>query len=137
MTREDLQKKVGITWVGYRDYDSANEMLQQAGEDYAIVKITTDSFDGEVLGYVVMRKDVDPVGGASMNNYDVIRMAAEVMPEKVMPATPEELAEFARIVAANEREACAKLCEGMARDSFDIRGAALEVAAERIRARGE
>jgi hypothetical protein len=51
-----------MIWIGYRDYDSANKMLQQAGEDYAIVKITADSFDGEVLGYVVMRKDVDPVG---------------------------------------------------------------------------
>jgi hypothetical protein len=51
-----------MIWIGYRDYDSANKMLQQAGEGYVIVKITADSFDGEVLGYVVMRKDVDPVG---------------------------------------------------------------------------
>lgn len=46
-----------------------------------------------------------------MINYDVFKIAAEVMPEKVMPTTPEELAEFARIVAAAEREACAKVCE--------------------------
>lgn len=52
-----------MIWIGYRDYDSANKMLQQVGENYVIVKITADSFDGEVLGYVVMRKDVDPVGG--------------------------------------------------------------------------
>ena len=52
-----------MIWIGFRDYDSANKMLQQAGEDYAIVTITADSFDGEVLGYVVMRKDFDPVGG--------------------------------------------------------------------------
>ena len=51
-----------MIWIGYRDYDSANKMLQQAGEGYVIVKITADSFDGKVLGYVVMRKDVDPVG---------------------------------------------------------------------------
>jgi hypothetical protein len=36
-----------------------------------------------------------------------------------------------------EREACAKLCEEMARRHDDIRRAALEVVAEWIRARGE
>jgi hypothetical protein len=46
------------------------------------------------------------------------------------------MAEFAALVAAAEREACAKLCEQMAWDCDDIRRAALEVAAERIRARG-
>ena len=35
-----------------------------------------------------------------------------------------------------EREACAQLCERMARRTEDIRRAALEVAAENIRARG-
>lgn len=35
-----------------------------------------------------------------------------------------------------EREACAKVCEEMARRHDDIRRAALEVAAEWIRARG-
>ena len=62
MIRYEIKKKESMTWIGYRDYDSANKTLQQAGEDYAIVKITADSFDGEVLGYVVMRKDIDPVG---------------------------------------------------------------------------
>ena len=52
-----------MTWIGFRDYDSANKMQKQLGEDYVIVTITADSFDGEVLGYVVMRKDFDPVGG--------------------------------------------------------------------------
>ena len=37
---------------------------------------------------------------------------------------------------AAEREACAKLCERMARRTDDIRRAALEVAAENIKARG-
>ena len=38
-----------------------------------------------------------------------------------------------------EREACAELCERMARriNSLDIRTAALEMAAENIRARGQ
>jgi hypothetical protein len=35
-----------------------------------------------------------------------------------------------------EREACAELCELMARRTQDIRRAALEMAAENIRARG-
>jgi hypothetical protein len=35
-----------------------------------------------------------------------------------------------------EREACAELCERMARRTQDIRKAALEMAAENIRARG-
>lgn len=39
--------------------------------------------------------------------------------------------------AEREREACAKLCEEMARRHDDIRRAALEVVAEWIRARGE
>lgn len=36
-----------------------------------------------------------------------------------------------------EREACAQLCERMARRTEDIRRAALEAAAENIRARGQ
>lgn len=36
-----------------------------------------------------------------------------------------------------EREACAELCERMARRTNDIRRAALEAAAENIRARGQ
>jgi len=40
------------------------------------------------------------------------------------------------LAVAAEREACAKLCEEMARRHDDIRRAALEVAAEWIRARG-
>tara|TARA_R110000868_G_scaffold175193_1_gene412146 strand:+ start:289 stop:486 length:198 start_codon:yes stop_codon:yes gene_type:complete len=36
-----------------------------------------------------------------------------------------------------EREACAKVCETMARRTNDIRRAALEIAAENIRERGQ
>ena len=45
----------------------------------------------------------------------------------------------AQIEAAvlEEREACAKVCETMARRTNDIRSAALESAAENIRARGQ
>jgi hypothetical protein len=44
---------------------------------------------------------------------------------------------FAALVAASEREACAKLCDHMAARCNDIRAAALESAAEAIRARGQ
>ena len=44
---------------------------------------------------------------------------------------------FAALVIAAEREACAELCERMARRTDDIRSAALEMAAENIRARGQ
>lgn len=47
------------------------------------------------------------------------------------------LREFAALVAVFEREACAQLCERMARRTDDIRRAALEAAAENIRARGQ
>ena len=48
----------------------------------------------------------------------------------------DEIEAFAELVAEAEREACAKLCEEMARRHDDIRRAALEVVAEWIRARG-
>jgi hypothetical protein len=68
-----------------------------------------------------------------------------------MNYTPEEIAELlkerpnqlhyiaglVRRAVEAEREACAKLCEEMARRHDDIRRAALEVVAEWIRARKE
>ena len=76
-----------------------------------------------------------------MNREEIIRMAREAWfgdgPENVH--VPKELERFAALVAAAEREACAELCERMARriNSLDIRTAALEMAAENIRARGQ
>ena len=54
-----------------------------------------------------------------MNRGDIIRMVREVADkDKVDPylnefvvLTPEELERFAALVAAHEREACARLCE--------------------------
>jgi predicted dithiol-disulfide oxidoreductase (DUF899 family) len=43
---------------------------------------------------------------------------------------------FATLVAERECEACAKVCDRMAARCNDIRAAALESAAENIRARG-
>jgi hypothetical protein len=44
---------------------------------------------------------------------------------------------FANVVAQHEREACAKVCDHMAVRYEDMRGAALESAAESIRLRGQ
>jgi hypothetical protein len=49
----------------------------------------------------------------------------------------EELVAFAKLVAEHEREACAKVADHMASRCNDIRAAALESAAENIRARGQ
>ena len=49
----------------------------------------------------------------------------------------ELLQRFANLVAAAEREACAKYLEGYATKFNDIRSAALEVVAEHLRARGQ
>ncbi len=50
---------------------------------------------------------------------------------------PTKLEQFAERIAAAEREACAKVCFEMAQRHNDIRSAALEMASEYIRARGE
>ena len=50
---------------------------------------------------------------------------------------PTKLERFAERIAAAEREACAKVCFDMAQQHNDIRSAALEMASEYIRARGE
>jgi len=47
----------------------------------------------------------------------------------------DELQKFAALVAAHEREECAQVCIRMADRCDDLRKAALEVAAENIRAR--
>jgi hypothetical protein len=77
-----------------------------------------------------------------MTHYNLFRMAAEVMPELIMPSTPEELEQFASIVAAGEREACAKIADEefgstlMIGDAQPKNSSAWRIAAA-IRARGE
>jgi tetraacyldisaccharide-1-P 4'-kinase len=51
--------------------------------------------------------------------------------------TDKDIVRFAKLVAEKEREACAKVCETMARRTNDIRTAALEMAVENIMARGQ
>ena len=81
-----------------------------------------------------------------MTRDDIIRMAREVdLHERVKDGVGyvvripnlEKLERFAALVAAAEREACAKVCFEMAQRHNDIRSAALEMASECIRARGE
>ncbi len=70
-----------------------------------------------------------------MTNEDIDRMLEQAVRE----AAPHELYKypFARIVAAAEREACAKLCDEYARSGSDHEaGAALNIQ-DAIRARGE
>jgi hypothetical protein len=84
-----------------------------------------------------------------MTRDDIIRMAREAGFNQILATNAgedawiddgfyvEELKNFAVLVAAAEREACAKVCFDMAQQHNDIRSAALEMASEYIRARGE
>ena len=59
--------------------------------------------------------------------------------DDVSPLEGDDLAfyeRFADFIRADEREACAKVCDHMASRCNDIRAAALESAAENIKARG-
>ena len=73
-----------------------------------------------------------------MNREDIIRMAREANIKQAIE-TPHllmvhELERFAALVAAAEREACAKVCDEMA--SRDTLSNYYKVAANAIRARG-
>ena len=74
-----------------------------------------------------------------MNRYNLFRMAAEVMPELIMPTTPEQLEQFANIIAAAEREACAKVCDvQIASEALtELEKYRAGFIADAIRARGE
>jgi hypothetical protein len=56
---------------------------------------------------------------------------------RVKVYTADQMREFAQMAALAEREACAKVCDHMAARCNDIRAAALESAAENIRARSD
>ena len=76
-----------------------------------------------------------------MNRDDIIRMAREAgLWPAVTDVFPKELERFAALVAEHEREACAKLCEEMARPIDDISTTIQWVASEcaaAIRQRGK
>ena len=67
-----------------------------------------------------------------MNREDIIRMAWEALwPRQQILNDLPEISRFAALVAAAEREACAKVCE----ERSMVKGG--EVFAAKIRARGE
>ena len=63
-----------------------------------------------------------------MTQDEIIEMAKEAHISAVFPASEKSLERFANLVAAKEREACAKVCE---KTFFSIH------AVQAIRARGE
>ena len=68
----------------------------------------------------------------------VLEMAEKSSPSKQDWWKDDDALEaFAALVREDEREACAKVCDYMASRCNDIRAAALESAAENIRARGQ
>lgn len=73
-----------------------------------------------------------------MNQDDIIRMAREAKADYddgVWLLMPDELQRFAALVAANEREACAKLCDAELAEFGEFDADVRDVAAA-IRARG-
>jgi hypothetical protein len=73
-----------------------------------------------------------------MTRDDIIRMAREAgLWPAVTDSFLKELQEFAALVAAAEREACAKLCIEMASWHGDLVTAAYDSAADAIRKRGQ
>ncbi len=73
-----------------------------------------------------------------MNNEDIIRMAREAWGEhhEIFWFDDDGIERFAALVAAAEREACAKVCDDQ--DTYgDVVGCWLEVLATKIRARGQ
>jgi hypothetical protein len=73
-----------------------------------------------------------------MNRKDIFRMAREADREWDCDRNMVEWVEcFAALVAAAEREACAKVCESVAALVSDSKAAGAEECAAAIRARGE
>lgn len=72
-----------------------------------------------------------------MNRDDIIRMAQEAFKvEFIVESDKPRLERFAALVAAAEREECAKVCED-SRDAYDGDGEIASWCAYGIRARGQ
>ena len=72
-----------------------------------------------------------------MNREDIIRMAREAYGDWYPHAVPHELERFAALVAAHEREACAKVCEARNMGDNNREDAEAKRCAAAIRSRGE
>lgn len=53
------------TLIGFSTLKDAQRCLHQLPSGYVIAAVTEGAFSGKVLAYVVIHKDVDPVGGPS------------------------------------------------------------------------
>lgn len=69
-----------------------------------------------------------------MNREEIIKLAREAYGDWYPNAVPPELERFAALVAAAEREACAKVADEIGDDDEDCHA---WTAADAIRARGE
>jgi hypothetical protein len=83
--------------------------------------ITPNKFATDLWGMMQMAID------------EAVAAEREACGEAAMKAAEKAIA----VAIELEREACAKVCETMARRTNDIRRAALEIAAENIRERGQ
>jgi hypothetical protein len=73
-----------------------------------------------------------------MTRDEIIRMAREAgLPEAIIEMTPVAFERFAALVAAAEREACAKVVEEFDFEYQDDSAGSLEGASAAIRARGQ
>jgi hypothetical protein len=73
-----------------------------------------------------------------MTQDEIIEMAEQSGLHATLYFRKEQLREFAKLVAAKEREACAKICDDLFSDSESISGRIwTNGCAEAIRARGE
>lgn len=50
-----------VTWIGFRTLREAQRCINALTSDYVIAAVTEGRFDGDVLAYVVIHKDVDPI----------------------------------------------------------------------------
>ena len=72
------------------------------------------------------------------NSYDQAELGAlEWALVNLPPQQGPDVDRLVELARADEREACAKVCDQMAQRTQDIRSAALESAAENIRARSD
>ena len=72
-----------------------------------------------------------------MTQDEIVDMAVQAGFDEHHAKFDTRIEAFAKLVAAKEREACAKVCDRMAPIYEDLGGSALESAAEAIRARGQ
>lgn len=49
---------------GFKTSEEAQRFLETVGDDYVICKVVNNQFhfEGEVLAYLVIHKDADPIG---------------------------------------------------------------------------